>query len=54
MKKETLIEARKKIIISLRELDIDDLEKLELMININQFLKPDDYEENIKILIKEK
>ena len=52
MNKESLIEAREIIIQSLSESNINNLDKLELMLNINKFLDEKEYEENIKILVK--
>lgn len=53
MKKETLIKARAVIIQTLSE-NKQDIDTLELIININHFLEPKDYENNIKILAKSK
>lgn len=33
---------------------IDEIDKLELLINLRQFLEPKEYRKNIKILSKEK
>ena len=52
MNKESLIKAREIIIQSLSESNINNLDKLELMLNINNFLQENKYEENIKVLVK--
>ena len=52
MNKESLIKAREIIIQSLSESNINNLDKLELMLNINNFLQENEYEENIKVLVK--
>lgn len=44
--------ARDIIIQSLSESNINNLDKLELMLNINNFLQENEYEENIKVLVK--
>lgn len=53
MKKETLLKARAIIIEALSK-EEQDIDTLELIININHFLEPKDYENNIKILSKSK
>ncbi len=53
MKKETLLKARTIIIEALSKVE-QDIDTLELIININHFLEPKDYENNIKILSKRK
>lgn len=50
MKKESLDKASEEIIKALKESDIDDMDKLELMLNLYHML--DNYEENIKVLKK--
>jgi len=52
MNKESLIKAREIIIQSLSESNINNLDKLELMLNLNNFLQENEYEENIKVLVK--
>ena len=52
MNKESLIKAREIIIQSLSKSNINNLDKLELMLNINNFLQENKYEENIKVLVK--
>lgn len=54
MNKESLIKAREVIIQSLSESNINNLDKLELMLNINNFLQENEYEENIKVLAKKR
>jgi hypothetical protein len=53
MKKETLLKARAIIIETLLK-EEQDIDTLELIINLNHFLEPKDYENNIKILSKSK
>ena len=52
MNKESLIKVREIIIQSLSESNINNLDKLELMLNLNNFLQENEYEENIKVLVK--
>lgn len=52
MKKESLIKAREIIMQSLSESNINNLDKLELMLNVNHFLQENEYENNIKVLVK--
>lgn len=52
MKKETLIKARNIVADLIKETEIETIEKLELIINLDNFLK--DYNENIKVLSKNK
>lgn len=56
MRKETLKQVRDEIIKYLNSVNIDgdthNLEKIELMINIERFLDPNQYEETIKSLQK--
>lgn len=54
MTKEYLDIALTKLIETVKELPIPVMDKLELMININSFLKPQTYEENIKTLQRRK
>ena len=53
MKKETLLKARAIIIEALLK-EEQDIDTLELIINLNHFLEPKDYENNIKVLNKSK
>ncbi|HHX66625.1 MAG TPA: hypothetical protein GX708_01030 [Gallicola sp.] len=52
MNKESLIKARELLISVLSNSEINDIDKLELMLNINKFLQENEYEENIKVLVK--
>lgn len=53
MKKESLIIARDIILKLLDECDkIENIDKLELMLNLNNFLSPEEYQENVKVLNK--
>lgn len=54
MNKESLIKTKSQIINLLFNLDIDDVDRVELMVNLRHFLDADKYEENIKTLIKKK
>jgi hypothetical protein len=55
MNKESLIKVREKIISILQsDNDINLIDKTELMINLNGFLDPQEYEKNIKVLRIEK
>lgn len=52
MKKESLIKARQIIIDALEKNKIDEVDKIELIINLNNFLKEEEYDKNIKLLRK--
>lgn len=55
MNKQSLLELKNAINEYLMEQStMDKVDKLELIININQFLEPKMYEENIKVLAKNK
>lgn len=54
MTKESLIEAREIIVSSLLKSNLDIADRLELIINLDKFLNPVEYEENIKTLVKHK
>lgn len=55
MKKQSLLELKQAINeYIIEQSTIDKVDKLELIININQFLEPKMYEENIKVLAKRK
>ena len=54
MSKESLIKTESQIINLLFNLDIDEVDKVELMVNLRHFLDADKYEENIKTLTKKK
>ncbi len=50
MNKESLIKAKELLISSLSKSEIDDIDKVELMLNINKFLDEEIYKDNINIL----
>lgn len=52
MNKESLMHLREYLTDCIMKCDIDDMDKLELMTNINLILTPTYYEENIRILRK--
>lgn len=53
MNKESLIIARDIILKLLDECDkIENIDKLEIMLNLNNFLSPEEYQENVKVLNK--
>lgn len=55
MNKQSLLELKNAINEYLMEQStMDKVDKLELIININHFLEPKMYEENIKVLAKNK
>lgn len=54
MNKESLKKAREEIIKTLSNLDIDLVDRLELLINMNELLQENRYEEGIKVLKKSK
>ena len=54
MEKESLIICRDKILNAFKKINIEPLDKLELMVNVYYFLDPEEYEDNIKVLKKEK
>ena len=54
MKKESLLKAKSLITSVLKDEKDVDYDFLELIINVNKFLEPKEYEENIKILSKKK
>lgn len=51
MKEESLIKAQEKLLEALRDLDIDLMDKMDLVVNVTRFLDADKYQENIKTLI---
>lgn len=53
MNEESLKRVRDEIIKVLEKLDIDNADKMELIINIYHFLDEKKYDKNIKILRKE-
>lgn len=52
MNKESLEAIRDKVIELLHNSDIDECDKVELMLNLNRFLSPDNYEQEIQTLRK--
>ncbi len=52
MKKESLETAIEVIIHAIAETEIDIRDRIELMINIREFLKSEKYKENINVLKK--
>ena len=52
MTKESLEKARELIIFGLKDSTIDIIDRTELMINLDKFLNPVEYEDNVKTLIK--
>lgn len=54
MEKKSLIEARNLIIDTLSKSNIDDLDKLELMLNLSLLLNEEKYDKSIKVLQKNK
>lgn len=55
MKNSSLEEAKSLIIEVISETNkIDEIDKLELLVNLRKFLEPKEYRRNVKILSKEK
>ena len=54
MKKESLEEIRNALIPFMHKQNIDLVDMCELMINIDHFLDPKDYDDNVKTLQKRK
>lgn len=54
MKSKSLNQAIDMIIKNLDKMDINEQDKVELMINLREFLKPKNYKENIRVLKKER
>lgn len=50
MNKESLNKTLRMILLHLKDLGINSSDKMELMINISNFLDENKYEENVKIL----
>lgn len=50
MKEKSLLLAAKEIVFTLQSLDIDPIDKAELMRNLSTFLDPKYYEESVQIL----
>ena len=53
MDKESLIKAREMVLRVINGLDILDYDKIELLINLNTYLNPENYEDDTKVLMKE-
>ena len=53
MKKESLEAFRSFIICNVDKVDIDSVDKVELLLNISKLLDPEYYKENIDILSRE-
>ena len=53
MDKENLIKLREIIIEAVMKSDVDLIDKLEVALNERQFLHPEKYENNVKVLQKE-
>lgn len=53
MDKESLIKARKIVLEAIDNLDINDFDRIELLINLNTYLNPDTYEDDTKVLMGE-
>lgn len=55
MKDESLINSLDHIMLSLDEAeDINSLDKIEILLNIRNFLDPEHYKDNIEVLEKER
>ena len=55
MDKESLERAREILVVALNgDSKIHVVDKVELMMNVDKFLDPDEYENNIKVLRKER
>lgn len=54
MEKESLEKVQEKIVDILNNVDIPVIDKIELLINLIHFLDSEKYEENIKVLAKQK
>lgn len=52
MKSKSLNQTINMIIENLDKMDINEQDKVELMINLREFLKPKNYKENIRVLEK--
>lgn len=53
MNKESLIKAREMVLRVINGLEILDYDKIELLINLNTYLNPENYEDDTKVLMKE-
>ena len=54
MKSKSLNQTINMIIENLDKMDINEQDKVELMINLREFLKPKNYKENVNVLEKER
>lgn len=54
MKSKSLNQTINMIIENLDKMDINEQDKVELMINLREFLQPKYYKENVKVLQKER
>lgn len=54
MKSKSLNQTINMIIENLDKMGINDQDKVELMINLREFLKPKNYKENVNVLEKER
>ena len=54
MNKESLLKVQERIIVALDGLDIPIYDRVELLINIIGFLNTEEYEDNIKVLRRER
>lgn len=54
MEKESLEIVSGKVVDMLNHAEIETIDKIELLVNLMHFLNPDEYEDNIKVLQKEK
>ena len=50
MNKESLEKVQAKVVDILNDVDIETIDKIELLINLMHFLNPEKYHENIRIL----
>lgn len=53
MNKEFLIKIREKIIDLIEKDETDTIDKFELMLNLYEYLNPENYENDTQVLIKE-
>lgn len=53
MNKDSLIKASEELMRALKNVEIDNVDKLELMINLNILLDENNYENHIKVLRKD-
>lgn len=53
MNKEFLLQIREKIIDLIEKDETDTIDKFELMLNLYEYLNPENYENDTQVLIKE-